>query len=453
LLSNKLFLFGMKKNISFIIYLLITNFYVVIAQEKLLKSGPMVGYSSMREVLLWVQTTEKAKVHFEYLEINQPQTKQKSEIVETQKEKGFVAKIIVPVLPDKKYEYQLFINNKLVKRPYPLQFQSQSLWQWRKEPPTIKFAIGSCNFVNEELYDRPGKPYGSGYEIFNTILAQKPDFMVWMGDNTYLREADWDSRTGILYRYTHTRSLKEMQALLGSVHHYATWDDHDYGPNDSDRTYEHKETTKEIFELFWGNPNAKGAGGISNKLSWGDIDIFLLDGRWFRTPDNYKGGKPEMLGKQQLEWLLESLKSSNATFKFVVSGSQILNDVEDDRLELFSKYKEEYNEFLRRLQIDNVSGIFFLTGDRHSTDLSMMKREGKYPLYDLTVSPLTAGAVGDRAKSEKNSFRVPDTYVGENNFGILEITGKRKERILKITIFNKDGKELWNKEIKAQELR
>lgn len=441
----------MKKNI--LILLLLCVYSLSNAQEKFLQSGPMVGYSSMREVLLWVQTKEEAKVHFEYFEIGNPKTKQKSAITTTTKENSFIAKIIVPVLPDKKYEYELYINQKLVKRPYPLQFQSQTLWQFRTEPPTIRIALGGCNYVNEAIYDRPGKPYGSGHQIFKSITEKKPDFMIWSGDNTYLKEVDWDSKAGIRHRYTYSRALPELQALLGSVHHYATWDDHDYGPNDSDRTYQLKNETKETFELFWGNPKGENGGGISNKFSWADVDVFLLDDRWFRTPDNYKAGKSEMLGKQQLEWLLESLKSSTATFKLVVNGSQMLNDVAADWLEMFSKHKEEYDEFLKRLKIDNVPGVMFLTGDRHSTDLSMMKREGTYPLYDLTVSPLTAGAVGDRAKDEKNSYRLPNTYFGENNFAILEITGKRKERVLKIIILNAEGKEVWTREIKASELK
>ena len=36
------------------------------AQENLLKSGPMVGYSDFREALIWVQTTETASVKIGY---------------------------------------------------------------------------------------------------------------------------------------------------------------------------------------------------------------------------------------------------------------------------------------------------------------------------------------------------------------------------------------------------
>ena len=65
-------------------------------------------------------------------------------------------------------------------------------------------------------------------EVILKYLIQSiknPDFMLWLGDNTYLRESDWNSRTGFIKRYPHTRALSELQPLLASTHHYATWDD------------------------------------------------------------------------------------------------------------------------------------------------------------------------------------------------------------------------------------
>ena len=35
-----------------------------------------------------------------------------------------------------------------------------------EDPPDLKIALGSCAFINEEKYDRPGDPYGGNYEIF-----------------------------------------------------------------------------------------------------------------------------------------------------------------------------------------------------------------------------------------------------------------------------------------------
>ncbi|MFN4146042.1 MAG: alkaline phosphatase D family protein, partial [Runella sp.] len=248
-----------------------------------IQSGPMVGYSEMREVLLWIQTKQAAKVKFMYWEEGNPSQKLSTDETTTQKNTAFVARLIADLVqPGKKYEYEVWIDGKKASISYPLRFQAQVLWQWRTDPPNFKFVFGSCAFINDPPYDRPSA-YGGEYEIFGSIASQKPDFMVWGGDNIYLREPDWNTRTGILHRNTHTRSLPELQPLLGSTHHYAIWDDHDFGPNDSDRSFWLKNTTSEAFRLFWGNPNYVFEGACTGTFEWGDAQFFLLDNRWFRA--------------------------------------------------------------------------------------------------------------------------------------------------------------------------
>lgn len=423
------------------------------AQDKLLQAGPMVGYSSMKEVLLWVQTTQSAKVHFVYYPQDKPNEKMQTETVETQAKNAFVARIVAQTKPTTKYGYELYINGKLVKRPYPLGFQSQALWQYRTEPPTTKFLFGSCLYVNEKEVDRPGDGYGGEFEILKAMADKKADFMVWGGDNTYLREVDFDSRTGIMQRYTHTRSLPELQPLLGNMHHYATWDDHDYGPNDSDESYNMKETTLEAFKLFWGNQNYAFNGSVAGNFNWSDVEFFLLDDRWFRTPIGIKSLPNEMFGDKQLRWLIESLKASKATFKFIVSGGQMLNTDASQYNETLIRYSEERTKFLKMIQDDRISGVVLLSGDRHHSEVNKMERVGTYPLYEFTVSPITAGSSGDRAKDEKNFYRVPDSYYGKRAFSMFEVTGERKDRVLTIQLFDVQGNAIWKREIKASELK
>lgn len=424
-------------------------------KNRWLQSGPMVGYASMREVLLWVQTKQTAFVHFEYWKKGKPKTRQKSEVVQTHQNKAYIARIPITLLePNNQYEYELFINQKKIKRPYPLQFQTQDLWAWRTDPPYIRFAFGSCAYVNDKPYDRPGIPYGSGYEIFSEIHKKKPLFMIWGGDNMYLREADFDSKSGIMYRYTHTRKLPELQPLLGSVHHYAIWDDHDFGPNDSDRSYTLKHHTSEAFRLFWGNPTygieSNRYQGITSKFYWGDLDFFLLDNRFFRSPNSRRTGKRQILGEQQIEWLIDGLKNSRSPFKFVVVGGQVLNP--EATFENHAQYAQERQNMISKIRAENIAGVFFLSGDRHHTELSKLKENNKVaPLYDLTCSPLTAKA--HATKNSKNTLIVPNTVVNEHNFAILEVSGKRNERILKISIFDKNGKVKWTKSFSENDLK
>lgn len=426
--------------------------FVAQAQKAELQSGPMVGYSTMREVLLWVQTTAPAEVHFEYWEEGKQSDPQQTAKVQTTAAQAYVAKIAVsPLEPGTTYQYALFIDEKEVKRSYPLRFQTQTLWQYRTDPPAFTFAFGSCAFVNEEIYDRPGDGYGGEYEIFTSIAEKKPDFMVWGGDNMYLREADWNSRTGIIHRFTHTRSLEEMQPLLGSTHHYATWDDHDFGPNNSDRSFPQKHLTEEVFNLFWGNLNTNltGEGGVTSHFAWQDCEFFMLDNRYFRSPQFRKTGQRQMLGEKQMQWLIDALVNSRAPFKFVVMGGQAVSDYA--YYENYATFPEERARLLSLIEQENIPGVIFLTGDRHHTILSKMERPASYPLYDLTCSSLTAGAHPPR--EDENTYRVKGTEVGVRNFSILSVSGPRKDRVLNIEVFDAKGKSLWTHEIKATDLQ
>lgn len=428
-------------------------FHHLLAQSTLLQSGPMVGYSDMKEVALWVQTTQEAKVKIMYWDKDAPQKKYSTEETATSRDNAFTTTLKADqVLPGRKYSYQLYINGKNVKRPYTLGFQTQTLWQWRTDPPEFTFATGSCAYINEPEYDRPGKPYGGEYEIFTTIHQQKPDFMLWLGDNTYLREVDWNTRSGIMHRYTHTRSTPEMQPLLGSTHHYALWDDHDYGPNNADRSFWNKEITLEAFKLFWPNPNyALGEkGGVTGTFQWNDVQFFLLDDRYFKTPnENFVSSERTLLGKQQLQWLIDALISSQAPFKIIAIGGQVLNPAQLD--DSYTFYQEEKDFLLKTIQDAKIPGVIFLDGDRHHSSLTKLERPGTYPLYDITISPLTAGVYSPKA--DENALMVPGTLVTERNFALMTVKGPRKERTLTIRVLNNKGKELWTRELKANDLK
>ena len=433
----------------------LTAFFIFIPlhAQDLINSGPMVGYSTMQEVLLWVQTSENAKVHFEYYEIDNPSIRFKTDEKITEKKTGFVAKVIADqVMPGKKYNYEIFINDIKVFRDYEMQFQTQQLWKWRTDPPDFKFVIGSCNYVNEPKFDRPGEPYGSNFEIFNSINKKNPDFMLWLGDNTYLRESDWNSRTGFIKRYSHTRALRELQPLLASTHHYATWDDHDYGPNNSDGSFWLKETASEIFKLFWTNPNydVTGKGGITGFFQWGDVDFFLMDNRYHRTSNNNFTEDRQILGKDQIDWLINALTFSQATFKFIAIGGQVLSS--GAVYENYATYPEERKYLIDKIREAKIEGVIFLDGDRHHTILSKMQEsEDVYPLYDLTCSSLTAGINDD--DESYNIYSLKETLVSVNNFGMLNVTGPANDRELIIKIFDKDGSEIWKKSISANDLK
>ncbi|MCF6269865.1 MAG: alkaline phosphatase family protein [Melioribacteraceae bacterium] len=440
-----------KLVITFIVFQIFSS--ILIAQANLLRSGPMVGYSEMREVMLWVQTHDVADVKIAYWIKDSSSVKEYTNVVSTEKKSAFTAHLMVDILePGLTYEYELYINGKVIQRSYPLEFKTQVLWHKGSDPPNFSFAFGSGAFINEAKYDKPRRiPTGGDYEIYEAIFSIKPDFMIWGGDNLYLRKSEYYSWTGILHRNSYHREQEYLQALWGSIHHYAIWDDHDYGPDNSNRSFVLKEKTLEAFKLFWANPTygINGKPGITTYFEWGDVAFFLMDNRYYRTPNKRETTNREIFGAEQVEWLLDGLVSSKAPFKFIVTGNEFLTD--NDYEENHINFNEERERILSLIKEEGIEGVIFLTGDRHFSELSKLEREGAYPIYDFTISPFTSGV--NLTKMESNSYRVEGSYIAKRNFAIFELTGERKKRELKCSVYDKDGKKLWEYKINETELK
>jgi len=410
-------------------------------------SGPMNGYSALREVGIWIQLTNPGSVSLSYHDksLGDRAPIWDTETIMTTNEDDNIAHFVLEDLkPGTTYTYEVRVNGKVVSFDYPLDFQTQTLWQYRTDPPPFSFIIGSCMYINDPEYDRPGKPYGNNYEILESIAQEDADMMMWLGDNIYLREVDFDSRSGVFYRNRHTRKTEELQPLLAGMHHYAVWDDHDYGPNDSDASYAGKEWTLEAFKKYWMNPNynVAGEGGISGKFSWQDCDFFLLDNRWVRTDKRDDG---HILGTDQMEWLRLALKKSRAPFKFICIGGQALSNAAV--YENHAQYKNERDALLQMIDEENIRGVVFLNGDRHSSEVSRLETDDNIGMYELTCSPLTSGAHGH--DDEPNTHRLNGSMIGERNYAVVEVSGPRTNRSCTVTYKNVKGETLYKHDLKT----
>ena len=410
-------------------------------------NGPMQGYADLVEASIWLQCDRASKVELAYWDETQPDRVIRTGELATTAENAHALTFRIGGLePGHRYGYRVILDGKAMAVGDTLRFSTQPLWRWRGDPPPFKMALGSCAYANEERYDRPGKPYGDGMEIFNSIADQDPDLMLWLGDNIYLREPDWGSWSGILHRYTHTRSLPALQRLLRSTKHVAIWDDHDFGPNDADASFVNAPLTRTAFDLFWANPSsgAPGATGITTMLQYHDIDMFLLDDRSARVPVGMKSLSPTILGPAQIDWLIQALKYSRAPFKMVAVGSQFLST--ENAWENFATIPAERQGIIDRIKAEGITGVVFLTGDRHFTELSMLDFGDGNVIHDLTVSPLTAGVYKG---SGNNSLLVDGTHVEQRAFGLLDFTGPANARKMGIEVRDTQGTLLWQRTIDA----
>ena len=431
-----------------------------------LVSGPMLGYVEHREALIWMEFSPDVKeVTIEYWPAaNKNDQRQVHNILGPSNNLYGYNIVKLPLTnleTDTKYEYRILTDGKAVNNQvYPL--TTKKIWKYRTSPPDFSFLFGSCAYVNDSIYDRPGSPYGQSLQIFRSMAAQPADFNLWGGDNVYLREGDYTSGSGIYYRYHHTRKVPEMQELLAVRPNYATWDDHDYGPNDANESFELKELALQVFKDYWGNQSYGEATvpGIYSKFSWSDADFFLLDNRYYRAPKQLKDStngdwnyEKKFLGPQQMEWLKKSLLTSSATFKFIVSGSQVLNPLND--FESFHQYKREHAELMNFLEEYKIRGVIFLSGDRHMSEVIKIERENTYPLYDITGSPLSSRPFTNVTKYDEfeNPYRISQTLTVQQNFFKLNFSGDGKGRKMVVECFDINNKKLWDIQIRAEDLK
>ena len=155
--------------------------------------------------------------------------------------------------------------------------------------------------------------------------------------------------------------------------------------------------------------------------------------------------KRQVLGEAQRNWLLNALRNSRAPFKLVAIGGQMVSDAAI--YENFAQFPEERALLFNAIDELDIRGVVFLSGDRHNSELSKMKLPGGNWVYDLTVSPLTSGSYDH--EDEPNTNREPGTMVGLRNYGVLNVAGPRKERVLTMTVKDAEGRALWTRSIDA----
>jgi hypothetical protein len=181
-------------------------------------------------------------------------------------------------------------------------------------------------------------PYAGNNISFDwtLITKRKPHAFIWAGDAIYAdhppphRTLWWPLRLllpdlpvkvgGSAFRGAEPDELEAMYASLLAEPGYAalrssvpallgTWDDHDYGLDDADRTFVHREASKRRFLDFLGAPAGDARRRRHDAGVWGatmlgkgaqSVLVVALDLRYHRDPYGMEGG--DILGEEQWEW-------------------------------------------------------------------------------------------------------------------------------------------------------
>ncbi len=304
------------------------------------------------------------------------------------------------------------------------------------EQTVTKIAFGSCGSQDHEL------------PIFNLVAEHNPDIFIFLGDNIY---GDTKNMDTLKAKYQRLGSKKSYQNLSKHAQIIATWDDHDYGWNDAGKEYPFKDESKDIFLSFFNEPNTstrRDHKGIyhSYEYNFGEkkLQIILLDGRTFRDKlkpynnefenDNrygfygkgyapYTSSDSTLLGETQWKWLEQQLEKP-ADIRLIGSGTQF--GIEWNGYEAWANFPHEQKRMLDLIEKTKASGVMFLTGDVHYSEISKLNTNF-YPIYDFTSSGLSS--TWHFATPNKNRIEGP---VMDNHFGLVSIHWNTKDPEIKM---------------------
>jgi alkaline phosphatase D len=322
------------------------------------------------------------------------------------------------------------------------------------EIKVYKIAFGSCA---EQWKPQP---------VLDLVVKQKPDLFIYLGDNIY---SDTYSLDTLKKNYQILGSKPEFQRLKTEVPLLATWDDHDYGLNDSGRHYPLKKESKDVFLNFFGvaDESVKSHDGIYHSVvkTFGDkkLQFIMLDLRTFRDRllpynGNRKGQKgfdyemeyspyttadSTMLGERQWLWLEEKLKEP-ADVRIIASSTQF--GVTHNGYEAWANFPHEQKRFINLVKSTKANGVIFISGDVHYAEISKVVAEGLYPVYDVTASGITS----TWGFAAPNDNRV-DGAVMENHFGMLSISDEVDPEIT-MQIIDVSGKTRISRTIRLSEI-
>ncbi len=308
------------------------------------------------------------------------------------------------------------------------------------ESGSFKLAFGSCI----------AKPQTA---IWKAIREDDPDVLLFLGDNVYLRDPDFGQADRIERKYQRLFKAPGMQELLSSTRVLATWDDHDFGANNSDSRSPGAGVSRQEFHKAWPKnpPTPKTLlPGVAFEYRSGPLLILVPDGRSFRLNPE-PGTIAQMYGAEQLLWLKERLAAPSADLVILASGTQWLAEASvefPDKVESLLQYPEE-EKLLRQAIADSPAQVLLISGDRHMTEV-LKAKFGSKQVYELTSSPLSAHFIQAKyvGRDEKRIALLRE----RNNYGLLSVEYSPTEIKLKVDFKGQTGKVLLSLDLDALEL-
>ena len=238
-----------------------------------------------------------------------------------------------------------------------------------------------------------------GYPALASIANLQPDYFIGTGDNVYFDHPTTKnyssainegknpspgmftgkeviSERGMRRKYHLQFCQPRFRKLFASVGTYWEKDDHDYRVNDSDPYIDfpisHELGIKNFREqLPVVDPSKSEAETYRTHRLNRDVQLWFLEGRDFRSANESPDGPGKTIwGDKQKVWLQETLLSSDAKYKLIISPTPMVGPDDARKRDNhvnprgFRKEGEAFFEWLSGNKF-STDRLFIICGDRH----------------------------------------------------------------------------------------
>jgi alkaline phosphatase D len=358
-------------------------------------------------------------------------------------------------------------------------------------------------------------PARGGMPAYRALLERAPELFIHCGDQIYADDpileekaieggAPWRNivvpekshvaETLADYRgaFRYARHCAEVRALSAAVPFLSIWDDHEvhnnWFPGEVLVDPRYSEAGRVVDTLmaharramFEYTPTLRDPNGpMYRSVRWGPlVEIFLLDGRTYRTPNEPAPPDGVFLGETQRVWLEEAVARSTATWKVIACDMPIGLDVsEPARNPAHAPWaydgwangdgpaKERELELARILstwKARRVKNVVWLTADvhyaaAHRYDPARAAFKDFDPFWEFVAGPMHASQFPRKlfddtfgpelvwASADRTTFGSPAT--GSQYFGLVRIDGT--SRALTVTLVDMRGRDLHTERLEA----
>lgn len=269
---------------------------------------------------------------------------------------------------------------------------------------------------------------GSSHAVFTTIRQLNPLFFVHLGDFHY-ENIDVNEVNLFRQAYNTVLAAPTQADLYSQLPLVYIWDDHDYGPNDSDATSPGRLAARLTYQEYVPHyPLVAGSGDkpIYQAFTIGRVCFIVTDNRSERTPKTAPDNAAKsILGATQKAWFKQQLLAARDAYPLVVwvcatpwhCGPAFANG--DD----FSGYTTERQELADFIYQNHIRNLCIISGDIHMVGLE----DGWNNHYNSAAIPgfpiLQAAALDHPLHtSYPNVSYSHGQFPDGGQFGLLEVT-------------------------------